>query len=92
MIELGAEFGILERPPEVLYGLPHCVAQERATTSDTTMHFAANGLKIARDTIVDAVVARRRSSMHHPRPRMLTRRAIPRCIGQGRQTSGIFGM
>ena len=49
-------------------------------------HLAANGLKVATGTIVDATIINAPSSRRTP-----TKRAIPRCIRPRRATSGISG-
>jgi len=56
----------------------------RRLFDELQQHLAAKGLKVATGTIVDATIINAR-----PRPRMPTRRAIPRCLRQGRATSGI---
>ena len=58
----------------------------RRLFDEVQCHLAAKGLKLATDTIIDA-----RSSMRRLRPRMPTRRAIPRCIRQRKETNGISG-
>jgi transposase, IS5 family len=55
----------------------------RRLFDEVQQHLAANGLKVATGTIVDATISTRR-----PRPRMPTRRAIPRCTRPRRATSG----
>jgi hypothetical protein len=45
-------------------------------------HLAAQGLKVATGTIVDATI------IHAPSSTKPTKRAIPRCIGPRRASSG----
>src|SRR5262245_4094040 len=58
----------------------------RQLFEEVQRHLAANGLKVP-----PARSSMRQSSARRPRPRMPTRRAIPRCIRPRRATSGISG-
>jgi hypothetical protein len=62
-----------------------CLSRHSGTSQPTDLRLREAGSSMRSSR-------RRGSSMHRPRPRMPRRRAIPRCIGQGREISGIFGM
>jgi IS5 family transposase len=58
----------------------------RQLFDEVQRHLAAKGLKVAIGTMSTL-----RSSIRRPRPRMPTRRAIPRCIRRRKETSGTSG-